>query len=142
MSVPVAIRFDDSLLEEVRRVARRRATTVSSVIQMFAEEGIRAMEIPGIVFRDGPSGRRPGVAGSVDVWEIIATARQMDGPVDQTELASIMGVDRRVVEIAIDYYSHFPDEIDQWIADGESEAERAHEAWLKRTATLQNVATQ
>jgi len=53
-----------------------------------------------------------------------------------------MGVDRRVVDVAIDYYSHYPDEVDQWIADVESEAERAHAAWVRQTATLQNVAAQ
>jgi hypothetical protein len=26
---------------------------------------------PGIVCRDGPAGRRPGVVGGPDVWEVI-----------------------------------------------------------------------
>jgi len=141
MSVPVAIRFDEDLLAEVRLVAKRRATSVSSVIQMFAEEGVRGLQVPAIVFRDGPAGRRAAVAGSLDVWEVIATARQVSGPIDPSVVATSLGIDRRVVDIALDYYSHFPDEIDEWITDNELEAERAHSVWLREQEMLRNVGT-
>ena len=26
---------------------------------------------PGVVFRSGPAGRRPGLAGGPDVWEVV-----------------------------------------------------------------------
>ncbi len=32
-------------------------------------------EHPGIVFRDGPTGRRAALAGGPDVWEVIATLK-------------------------------------------------------------------
>ncbi len=32
-------------------------------------------EHPGVVFRDGPTGRRAGLAAGPDVWEIIALPR-------------------------------------------------------------------
>jgi len=139
MSVPVAIRFDEELLAEVRRVAKRRATSVSSMVQMFAEEGIRALQVPTIVFRDGPSGRRAGVAGSLDVWEIIEELRQANGPVDPAAVAASLGVDQKVVSAALDYYSQFPEEIDDWIAENEREAERAHAAWLREQSVLQGA---
>jgi len=133
MSTPVAVRFDETLLAEVRRIAKRRTTSVSSVIQTFTEEGVRTQQVPGIQFRDGPAGRRAGVAGSLDVWEIIAAARQM-GSSDPAIVASALGLPVRVVLIALNYYSRFPEEINEWIADNEEEADRAHEAWLRKQA--------
>ena len=135
MSTPVAIRFDESLLGEVRRIAKRRATSISSVIQTFTEEGVRAQQVPGIVFRDGPAGRRAGVAGSLDVWEIIAGARQVQSA-DPSVLAAELGLPARVVMIALDYYARFPEEIDEWIADNEQEAVQAEAAWLHRQMAL------
>ena len=105
---------------------------------MFAEEGVRALQVPAIVFRDGPAGRRAGVAGSLDVWEVIATVRQASGPIDPSAVAATLGVERRVVDVAFDYYSRFPDEIDEWIADHERETERAHASWLREQAMLRN----
>ena len=107
MSAPVAIRFDDALLAEVRRIAKRRATTVSSVVQTFTEEGVRTQHVPGIVFRDGPAGRRAGVAGSLDVWEVIETARQAHST-DPSAIAAGLGLPERIVMIAFDYYARFP----------------------------------
>jgi len=120
-------------LSEVRRIAKRRTTSVSCVVQTFTEEGIRAQRVPGIVFRDGPSGRRAGVAGSLDVWEIIEGMRQAEST-DPGVVAENLGLPVRTVMIALDYYSHFPDEIDEWIADNEAEAEQAHAAWLRKQA--------
>ena len=133
MSTPVAVRFDETLLSEVRRIAKRRTTSVSSVIQTFTEEGVRTQQVPGIQFRDGPAGRRAGVAGSLDVWEIIDAARQL-GSTDPAIVASALDLPVRVVLIAFDYYSRFPEEIDEWIADNEKEADRAHGAWLRKRA--------
>ena len=109
------------------------------MVQMFAEEGIRALQVPTIVFRDGPSGRRAGVAGSLDVWEIIEELRQANGPVDPAAVAASLGVDQKVVSAALDYYSQFPEEIDDWIAENEREAERAHAAWLREQSVLQGA---
>ena len=103
------------------------------MIQTFTEEGVRTQQVPGIQFRDGPAGRRAGVAGSLDVWEIIAAARQM-GSSDPAIVASALGLPVRVVLIALNYYSRFPEEINEWIADNEEEADRAHEAWLRKQA--------
>jgi len=136
MSTPVAIRFDEDLLADVKRVAKRRATSVSAVVQMFAAEGVRSLQVPAIVFRDGPSGRRAGVAGSLDVWEIIETVKQTPGHVDTAAVAGSLGVSQRVVEVALDYYSQYPDEIDDWIAENDRDAELAHNAWLRERALL------
>jgi len=108
---------------------------------MFAQEGVRGLQVPAIVFRDGPAGRRPGIAGSLDVWEVIAAMRQVNGPVDSAEVADSLGVDQQVVALALDYYSRFPSEIDDWIIENEREAAQAHAAWLRGQAVLQHSGT-
>ena len=94
-----------------------------------ADEAER-QQVPGIVFRDGPAGWRAGVAGSLDVWEVVQGARQA-GSGDPASLAVALGLPVRVVMIALDYYARFPDEIDEWIVDNEQAAEEAHASWRR-----------
>jgi len=126
---PVAIRFDEALLERVRHLAKVRATTVSALIQTMADEGARLREHPGIVFRDGPAGRRPGLARGQDVWEVIDAVRHVEGKAALSlgELADEIGLSERDLGVALDYYADHGDEIDQWIDDNDrllDEAER------------------
>jgi len=132
MSTPVAIRFDEGLLAEVRRVARRRATSVSAVVQTFAVEALRMDRVPGIVFRDGPGGRRAQVAGGPDVWEVVETLSAVGGERALPRLAEAAGLPVRTVTIALDYYSFYPDEVDEWIAENDRAAEEARAAWQRR----------
>jgi hypothetical protein len=132
MSTPVAIRFDEELLAEVRRVARRRATSVSAVVQTFATEALRMDRVPGIVFRDGPGGRRATVAGGPDVWEVIETLRAVEGDRGLPALAEASGLPVRTVAVALDYYGYYPDEIDAWIEENDRAAEEARAAWQRR----------
>lgn len=92
-------------------------------------------QVPGIVFRDGPAGRRAGVAGSLDVWEIIEAVQAADHTTPEAVGAGL-AVPVRIVLVALDYYARYPDEIDQWIADNNHEAAQAHAAWLNRQSAL------
>ena len=143
MSTPVAIRFDDELLADVRRVAKRRSMSVSAVVKTFTDEGIRTLLVPGIMFREGPAGRRPAVAGSLDVWEIIGTLRDASETTDTAALtndaaalARATDLPERVILIALEYYRRYPAEIDDWIAEHEREAEQARSAWLRQRGAL------
>ena len=43
-------------------------------------EAIKMRRCPGIAFADGPAGRRARLAATgLDVWEVIATYRSLDG---------------------------------------------------------------
>jgi len=48
------------------------------------------------------------------------------------DVAEDLGLPTRTVATALDYYGRFPDEIDQWIADNDAQAETARAAWLRR----------
>ena len=109
----------------------------------FIEEGLRMDEHPGILFRDGPSGRRPVVAGGPDVWEIIRTIKdfQEDQP-DATEEELVVNVSdhsdnpQRMVRTAIDYWASYPDEIHDWIARVEAIGDRHFAAWQSKQELL------
>ena len=42
--------------------------SISSIGERQIDEGLRMEAHPGIVFRNGPSGRRAGLAAGPDVW--------------------------------------------------------------------------
>lgn len=61
--------------------ARRVRVAERTLAQRYVEEGLRHDLHPLIQFLDGPSGRRASLIGrGLDVWEVIATARDTTGP--------------------------------------------------------------
>src|SRR5215469_15375913 len=70
MSVNVSVRLDEALAERLRLRARAAGETLSDRLRRYAEEGARRDEHPMITFRDGPTGRRAGLIGGPDVWEV------------------------------------------------------------------------
>ena len=88
-------------------------------------------EHPGIVFRDGPAGRRPGLAGhGLDVWEIVETIQNEGG--NHQAAAAYLGISLTLVIAALDYYLDYTDEIDQWIDRNRALAADAEASWLRR----------
>src|SRR5262245_15755051 len=63
VSTPLSIRFDPGLLERLRRRAQSSpGATPSGLAQRLVDEGLRMADHPGVVFKDGPSGRRAALA--------------------------------------------------------------------------------
>jgi len=64
-----------------------------------------------ITFRDGPTGRRAGVIGGPDVWEIVMWIGV--GPVEDAaeELISDRSITRAQVDAALAYCAAYPEEI-------------------------------
>lgn len=95
-------------------------------------------EHPGIVFRDGPAGRRAGLAAGPDVWELVRFIRGLRsrGAAAIREAAEHLNLAPAQVETALRYYADFPDEIDERIRLDEEEAERAEAAWHRQRAAL------
>lgn len=135
---PVSIRLDDELLSLVQADAKTQPTTVSSVIQTLLWEALRSRVVPGIVFRKGPSGRRPGIVGGPDVWEVIQGLKTTEEHGDQAiaSVASDLALSPSQVNAALDYYSRWPEEIDAWIADNQRVSDEAFHAWQVRQEVL------
>ena len=88
-------------------------------------------EYPGIVFKDGPTGRRAALAFGPDVWEIVKFLREIDerGPDAVAAAAEVLRLAEAQVRIAMHYYSAFQDEIDDEIAQADEESRAAEAAW-------------
>jgi hypothetical protein len=83
-----------------------------------------------IVLREGPAGRRPGLSGGPDVWEVVAVHRSF---ADVQRTADWLDQRAGAVEIALGYYERHRDEIDAWILENEEAAERGRDAWRSRS---------
>ena len=70
------LRVPEELEREIEREAEAVGKSWSAMTKDLLTEAIKMRRAPGVVFADGPAGRRPVVAGSgLDVWEVIATWR-------------------------------------------------------------------
>jgi putative flippase GtrA len=78
----------------------------------------------GVVFRDGPAGRRAVVVGGPDVWEVIMAARSAPESGEELirALTERLGVPSENIQIAIRYYAKYPEEVDRFIEMVELEA--------------------
>ena len=132
MTNPLSIRFDAALLARLRRrVNATPGSTTSALAQRLIDEGLRMADHPGVVFKDGPSGRRAALAYGPDIWEIIKFLREIDerGPAALDAAAEVFAADSSRIATAVSYYASYPAEIDAEIADADEASARAEEAW-------------
>lgn len=112
MSVNVSVRLDDGLAERLRVRSRAAGESLSDRLRRYAEEGARRDEHPLITFRDGPTGRRAGVVGGPDVWEIVMWIEDLSEEADPaTALVEDGAVTRPQVDAALRYRSVYSDEV-------------------------------
>jgi hypothetical protein len=124
-------RFSAEVVDMLDARSQRLGQSKARVAERLIEEGLRIEEHPGIVFRSGPTGRRAGIAGAPDVWEIARDLKGVaaEGSADPIEaVARVSGLDRGVVELAAGYYAAYPDDIDERIQMNEQAAERLRRA--------------
>ena len=92
-------------------------------------------EHPGVVFRDGPAGRRAGLAGGPDVWEAIVVLKDFGaaGPgAAVKKTARWLGLSEAQVRAAEGYYGAYPAEIDDRITENVAAADEAQRASATR----------
>jgi hypothetical protein len=132
MSTPLSIRFDARLLERLRRRALASpGATPSGLAQRLVDEGLRMAEHPGIVFKDGPSGRRAALAFGPDVWEVVKVLREIDerGDAALTAAAEVLALPEAKVRVAMHYYGAYPEEVDAEVAEADRASGEAERAW-------------
>jgi hypothetical protein len=127
----VSIRLQPETFEQLDMQSRRAGQSRALFAKTLLDEGLRMQAHPGIVFRDGPAGRRPGLAGGPDIWEIVRVWQSLDARSDEavTQLAELTSLPVEHARSAVRYYSEYADEIDAWIQRVDEEAARAEAAW-------------
>lgn len=143
MPAPTSIRFDQPVTDRLSSyVARHPGLTRSAVAARYVDEGLRMDEHPGILFREGPTGRRATVVGGPDVWEIIRAvkaARAAEPNLPDDDLLILLedntGVPRRMARTALGYWGAYPEEVDALVTYADR-AEEEHAAAADRAASL------
>lgn len=99
-------------------------------------------EHPGVIFRDGPAGRRATLVGGPDVWEVIRavrSARAAEPELSERELLDLVevnsGLPPRQLRTAVDYWGAYPAEVDALVEHADR-IEAAGLAATERTDTL------
>src|SRR2546427_12952219 len=71
MATPVSLRLPEMLAAKVRNMAAAEHRSVAEMTKLLVEEALKLREFPGIVFTEGPGGRRATLPNGPDVWEIV-----------------------------------------------------------------------
>lgn len=124
-------RFSSDVLDLLDARSERLGQSKARVAERLIEEGLQSEEFPGIVFRTGPTGRRAGIAGGPDVWEIVRDLKRAasEGSADPIgAVASGTGLNRSVVQLAAGYYAAHPRSVDERIQLDEQAAEQVRRA--------------
>ena len=118
--------------------AAAEGVTETALVTRVLDEGIKTAGHPGIVYRDGATGRRTALAGGPDVWEVVLAVRSAPGPEDAKvrDAAEQMGLAERLVRLAVNFASAHPDEIEQRLAMNDEAAARARELAEQRARLL------
>jgi len=139
MSYPVSVRFHDGrVAERLKSEAAARGASTSSLAEELIDEGLRVRRHPMVSFRDGPAGRRAGLIGGPDVWEVVAGLVGGDvAPAKRvTRAVELFGLRREQVEAVLAYYAEFTEEIDAQVRVNLAAAEEAEALWRRQQDLL------
>jgi uncharacterized protein (DUF433 family) len=111
-SVQKSLRMPADRAEAIESFGQRFGLDFSGAVNELLEQALRMHRCPGIVFTSGPAGRRATISGTgIDVWEVIATLKSLDG--DRERLRkSYDHLNEARVNSALAYYRCYPEEIE------------------------------
>lgn len=134
-----AARFSAPVVRRLRERAQSRGQPQRQLAERYIDEGLRMDDHPGIVFRDGPMGRRAGLASGPDAWEIVLALQQLPtrGQEAIGELAELLELSEAQIRSALGYYGEYAEEIEALIRRNEEEAERAEVGWRRQQSALE-----
>jgi uncharacterized protein (DUF433 family) len=122
-SVQKSIRIPDDVAKTIKDEAERSGRDFSAVANELLTEAVKLKRCPGIIFSDGPGGRRARIAGTgLEVWEVVATYTSLNR--DDVRLREAYHwLSEPQLRSALSYYRLYPEEIERQIT--------RNEAWSK-----------
>lgn len=120
-------RLDRTVKGRLQGRAAAEGITERALLERLVSEGLDTIDHPGIVYRDGPTGRRAALAVGPDVWEVVSALRYTTGNDEErvAALAEQFGLHPRHIRPAIDFAAAHRGDIDAQIAANDSAAEEA-----------------
>lgn len=124
-SAPFSMRLSKRMEKLVEQEARRTGRSKGAVVEALAEEALRMRLFPGIGFKGRDWDRRAWVMGTgLDVWQVVDVYKDV-GSVER--MVEGWSINERQIQLALDYYRMFPEEIDAIIADNKRPIEQLEE---------------
>ncbi len=115
-TVRKSLRLPKEIAKAIEELAEVSAQDFSAAAIELLTEALKMRRCPGIVFADGPTGRRARIAGTgLDVWEVIATYRSVGRKVARLR-QSYPWLSEPQLRAALSYYAAYPKEIERRIA--------------------------
>lgn len=109
----VRLEIPDEVRAAIQERAEQTGRDFASVAAELLTEAVKMQRVPGIVFADGPTGRRARVEGTgIDVWEVITEYRVTGESWDRLREA-YHWLSENQLRAALSYYAAYPDEINE-----------------------------
>ena len=126
-SAPFSMRLSQRMQALVDVEARRTGRSKGAIVEALAEEALRMRLFPGIGFKGTDWDRRAWVMGTgLDVWQVVDIYKDV-GSVER--MVEGWSINERQIQLALDYYKMFPEEIDAAIADNRRPIEQLEEEY-------------
>lgn len=119
-SIQKSIRLPEEAVNDIENLAKIIGRDFSGLARDLLVEAVKMRRCPGIVFADGPAGRRARIAGTgIDVWELIAAFKGIKEDYEKLKTAYHWLNDAQI-RSALSYYALYPEEIEGYIDQNES----------------------
>lgn len=131
-------RMDPRVKARLEAQAAADGIAERALLERLVAEGLDTLQHPGIVYRDGPTGRRAALAVGPDVWEVVSALRYTSGSDEErvAALAEQFGLHARHIRTAIDFAVAHREDIDEQVAANDAAAERARQLAEQRARLM------
>lgn len=138
MATPTSYRLDADLKARLASQAAAEGVAETALVTRLLTQGLSMIEHPGVVFRPGPSGWRAGIAGGPDVDEVVRALRSTGAAGDDAVAiaAADLGIDARLVRLAVDYAAEHLDEVEARLRENDDAIARVRRLAAARAAVL------
>jgi hypothetical protein len=108
----LSTRVEDWLRKEIVDFGRQQREGPSEALRRVVHEWWAMSQFPAVEFREGVTGRRAGLRGGPDVWEVVMVWK--DYAPDREAFDHHFGgyVSREALDQALAYFESFPEEIE------------------------------
>jgi uncharacterized protein (DUF433 family) len=126
-SAPFSMRLSKRMETLIDRESKRTGRSKGAIVEALADEALRMRLFPGIGFMGTDWERRAWVMGTgLDVWQVVDIYKDV-GSVER--MVESWSIDERQIQLALDYYKMFGEEIDAIIADNKRPIEQLEEEY-------------
>jgi hypothetical protein len=131
-------RLDPEIKRRLEQQAAAEGMSERALLERLVGEGLDILHHPGIVYRDGRTGRRAALAVGPDVWEVVSALRYTTGTPEEriAALAEQFDLHPRHIRVAIDFAAAYRSMIEAEVAANDAAAERARAATRQRDDLL------